>query len=147
MKKIKIILILIASFPTISSAVSIPNEASARHEEYCKEKWSKRGVIDSEMYSFCVQQEHEGYLNLINLANKYSQYSWIQSVVDFSLNKWTERGKRDDEMAHSTLYRITEGFENIVYYSKQSNYNKNKIEFCYNKWGYEWDMVDFCYKN
>ncbi len=126
-------------------ALNLPSEQSGNHETLCKEKWTKRGILDQRMYNFCADQQHEGYLNLVALANKYSSQKWIQDAINFSVKKWTKRDVRDDQMAHHALEQITEGWENLLYTYKQPKFNQSKYNVCINKWGVEFNMAFYCY--
>ena len=146
----KIFSYVFAVFLIVSSsvvyAVNLPTEESGNPSAYCKEKWTKRGELDQEMYSYCLSQEHDGYLNLVSLANKYANQKWIQEAVNFSLKKWTNRGVRQDEMVFYALNKITEGWEDLLYLQKQPGWNQNRFKACSAKWGIEFDMVVYCYK-
>jgi hypothetical protein len=152
MKKSKIknlskIIFLVVCLPSISAAVSIPNESSGNHIEFCKKEWTTRGVLDVNMYEYCLQLEHEGYLNFVSLANQYKDFKWIQLAVNHVVEKNTLRGVRNDSQVNYQLKKITEGFEDIEYTMKQVGYNQQKMESCYINWSIEWDMIYYCYKN
>lgn len=127
-------------------AVNLPSEASGNAAAHCKEEWTKRGVLDTNMYNYCMNQEHEGYLNLVSLARKYSNQSWIQNALNYSIKEWTNRGVRQDRMVHYELNKITEGYEDLVYMSKQPGWNQRKYQACSNNWGIQFYMVVACYK-
>ena len=98
------------------------------------------------MYDYCLQQEQDGYAEAQILIKKYEQQSWIQEAINFSVGKWTKRGVRQDSMVNHTLGQIIDGWEDLIYASKQSNFNRSKYQSCSTKWGIQFDMVIYCYK-
>lgn len=149
MRKINIAIFasLFAFFGTNANALNLPTEASGNPSAFCKEEWSKRGILDTNMYNYCMNLQHEGYLNFVDLARKYSNQPWIQTAIDYSLQEWTKRGVRQDQMVHFSLDRITDGYEDLVYLSKRPGWNGAKYKSCYAQWGFQYDMVLYCYKN
>ncbi len=135
------------STAAIAQQLNIPSMESGNHRAHCTEEWTKRGVLDQSMFNYCMGKEAEGYRNLVALANKYRSMSWIQAAVDHSLKEWTKRGVRQDSMVHYQLNKITEGHEDLVYMSKQPGWNKAKHEGCSRRWGIDFSMVVYCYKN
>lgn len=145
--KYQIIIFFAFFIPLTTNAITLPNESSGNHNERCKNDHTKRGVLDKEMYEYCMEREHEAYLNFISKANQYKENNWIQSAIDFVIEKNTKRGVRDDSQVNYRLDSITEGFENIKYAMKQQNSNNSKMESCYSHWGIQLDMVYYCYEN
>jgi hypothetical protein len=133
-------------FVSSVAAQSIPSKEGAKSEEFCTEKWTKRGQLDASRYRFCLRQESEGYEELVSLARKYNDQPWIQSALNFSVEKWTKKGVRQDRMVAYTFKQIAEGWEDLVYQSKQSSFDKNKAAACISTWAPQYNMVVFCYK-
>lgn len=129
----------------IAQQLKIPSQASGNHQTLCTGEWTKRGVLDQNMFSFCMRRQTDGYLSLVNLANKYNNRPWIQAAVNHSINNWTKRGARDDRMVYYTLNKMIDGFEDLAYMSKQPGWNQAKHDGCYAKWGVQFDMVSYCY--
>lgn len=128
-------------------SLELPTEASGRHKELCAEEHTKRGKLDQDMYRYCMNDQHEGYLDFVALAKKYSNQPWIQPLVDYAINEWTKRGIRNDRMVHFELNQNTEGYEDLVYMSNQPGWNQSKYQSCANEWGIRFGMIVFCIKN
>jgi hypothetical protein len=129
------------------SDLKLPTRESGNHDALCREYWSRRGVLDAKMYSYCMGNEINGYMNFLFLSEKYSNESWIQLAVNFAVNKWTGRDWRQDSMVYRELYLITEGYEDLLYLSQQPKWEKSKYESCLYKWGIQFNNVVRCYKN
>lgn len=132
---------------TNAVAVNLPSWESGQPEQHCKSEWTKRGVLDQSMYDFCMRMEREGYDNLVDLADRYSDEPWAQAAVDYSLGEWTKRGVIQFSMVKFQLEQITEGFEDLVYLSEQPGWDKRKYERCSRDWGIQFNMVVYCYEN
>ena len=130
-----------------AQAVQLASYESGQPSTHCREKWTKRGVLDSRMYNYCMGRQLEGYADLKNLISKYSHQKWIQDAVNHSFNKWTNRSVTQWHMVHHELEKITEAHEDILYEMKQPNWNRSRFEFCSKKWGIQLYMVTYCYKN
>lgn len=141
-----VIFIAMSIFGATAYSLNLPTEASANADSYCKEEWTKRGVLDERMYRYCREQESEGYRDLVSLANKYKSQKWIQDAVDYSINEWTKRGVRQDRMVNHSLKQITEGYEDLMYMSKQPGWNNARYQKCLGEWGIQFNMVVYCYK-
>jgi len=142
MKK-EFISIAVSFFPVLclSQQLIIPSAVSGNYKNYCAEQWTKRGVLDESMFNYCMSKEREGHQNLVYLAGKYNNMSWIQAAVDYSVGRWTKRDNRQDSMVYHTLNLIIEGYEDIVYMSRQPDWNKAKYSACSAKWGIQFEMV------
>lgn len=130
----------------VGYCVTIPSQASGNYSAYCKENWTKRGVLDTGMYDYCVKKEIEGYNNLVFLVQKNSRLPWLQKAVDYSVDKWSKKGSRQDSMVYYTVNKFIDGWEDLQYEAKQPNFNKARADSCQGKWDFQYDMVIYCYK-
>ena len=130
-----------------AQALHVPSEISGRHEIYCKEDNTKRGILDEYGFESCIKRQRKAYFDLTKIADNYKDKDWAQAAVDWALAAHTERGNRDDWAAWASLKSITEGFEDIVYQMRQARFNKSKYELCRGRWDFHFEMVTFCYKN
>ena len=146
--KIKILLsFVILGFSLNLGAQNFPSKESAKSERYCEKEWTKRGVLDREMYQFCLEGEYNGYQEAILLIQKYKSQPWIQQVIDNAIAEWTKAGVRVDSMVHFTISQNIDAWEDLVYESKQPAFDKGKFKRCQKEWGVAFNMVSFCYKN
>ena len=127
-------------------ATNVPSRASGNYEAFCREDNTKRGILDTGQYQYCLGLNNEGYDKLEEIAFKYSSTVWIKAAIDYSVAEWTKNGSRQDRMVAYALGRIIDGFENLVYESKQPSFSQKRYEACYGKWSIRFEMVDYCYK-
>src|SRR5689334_20473872 len=40
---------------------NLPTRESGHYSVYCAEEWTKRGVLNQEMYAYCEEQQNEAY--------------------------------------------------------------------------------------
>ncbi|WP_156471300.1 hypothetical protein [Polynucleobacter sinensis] len=147
MRMIKGALLSLCFFVSIASAATIPSQASGNYSAYCREEWTKRGVLDQNMFNYCMKIETEGYQNLTFLVQKYGNLPWIQKAIDSSVKNWTKKGSRQDNMVYFNLNQMIDGWEELKYQSSQPNFNKSKYQRCQQKWDFDYNMILYCYKN
>jgi len=146
MRTVVCLIIFLATIPIVH-AFTLPSEESGNHDGWCKDKWTKRGELNQQMYNHCMQRAHEGYLSVVSLAQSYANQAWIQDAINDAVKEWTNRGMRPDDMVHFALKTITEGYEDLTYMAKQPGWNKGKYQACAQKWGIKYNMVVVCYKD
>ena len=132
--------------PETAQAVQIPSYESGHPSEHCKEKWTRRGILDTGMFNYCMDRQIEGYADLNSLISKYNHQKWIQTAVDHSFKKWTNRSVTQWYMVYHELQKITEAHEDILYEMKQPTWNRRLFEACAQEWGIQFYMVTHCYK-
>ncbi len=130
-----------------ASAATFPSMESGRYREFCEEKWTKKGVIDQSMASYCQKQETEGYYNALQIIKKFENQKWIQEAIDHAIKQWTKKGMRQDSMVAYELVQITDAFEELVLASKKAGFSQAKYNKCYSQWKVQFNMVWYCYKN
>jgi hypothetical protein len=52
-----------------SPPLIVPTRDSGNYTVFCAENWTKRDVLDNEMYRYCLKHENEGYDNLVSEIN------------------------------------------------------------------------------
>jgi hypothetical protein len=59
--------------PQISHAADLilPPENASGYDALCRDDWTKRGILNNQMYSYCMDQMHTGYVDLSEAADKY----------------------------------------------------------------------------
>lgn len=147
--KMKFMLMICLSssiFGGAAHAANIPSLKSGNINVLCNEEWTKRGVLDQNMYQFCMKTQREGYESLKSLVSKYASQQWLQAAIDYSIEEWTKRDVTNFSMVHFTLNQITEGYEDIIYLSKQPTWQPAKYERCLQEWEIRLQMVVHCYK-
>jgi hypothetical protein len=128
--------------------IDIPSEESGQHAALCREQWTKRGVLDDRMYTYCVNQEHEGYLRLLDQTSQHGDLPSLQGAVNSAVNEWTKRGMRSDRMVAYEIDKQIDGFLDMKYSEKQPDFNKSVAVQCISQWTKDfqhWSMIKFCY--
>ena len=120
-------------------------------EEFCSEKWTKRGVLDGEMFNYCFKLQTEGYGDALELYNKYSNVEpveLIDGVVAFALNKWTKRNNYQMDMVAYEIKQQGEAYLNYSYKLSNGGIDSQTVESCKSKWlkdaEPQWSMVEYC---
>jgi len=121
-----------------------PKYNASHSESYCADRWTKRGELDRRMYNFCLDQEEEGWFEAKGLYYKYIDYPWIDTLLDFSIEKWSERGIIQYRMVGYQMGIEIEGYLDIEYLKKNNKVKKSTLEYCSNKWGIEFRMINYC---
>ena len=134
--------------PTSSWATSPQDHA----DQHCRAEHTKLGVLQQDMYDYCVKQDLEGEKQIEFFQTQYSSNSWFK---DFSYpacdRKWTKQGVKQLEMIAYCLKQEKDGIDELTYTSKQSGYDKELASACFKKWQTNDDgpfnMTAYCYKN
>jgi TPR repeat protein len=133
----------------VKQRVNLPTPESGNYSQLCNEKWTKRGVLDSNMFNYCMSEQADGDRTLAHLVAQYSSVSWMQQVIDAAVEKWTKRGMREENMvAYETSQQI-DAYLNVEYASHRSGFQSDTLQWCYAKWegkAPNWVMAEYCYK-
>lgn len=117
----------------------------------CTEKWTKRGVLKGDMFSFCLEQQTDGWGEALTLYNKYSFYEpveMIDEVVQYALGKWLTRGSYDFGMVAFEIEVQGEAYLNVKYDVDAGKFSSSDFTGCKFKWLTQeepkWNMVEYC---
>jgi hypothetical protein len=61
---------------TIAQQAKLPTPESGNYNQFCTEKWTKRGALNIEMFNYCMRRQAEGDRTLADLAAKHSSLPW-----------------------------------------------------------------------
>ena len=114
-----------------ASSPVLPAEDQSQQDRFCRDEWTKRGVLNEEMHDYCMGQQRDGYDELTRTATKYKDLPWIQDMVDNAVAQWTKAGIRNDQMTGYELAKQLDSFEDLVYEAKQSTFDPNRFANCY----------------
>jgi hypothetical protein len=128
-------------------AANPPTKESANSDQLCTEQNTKRGELDWGMYSYCLDLERRGYDKLVAINQKYRRLNWFEDAQNYAVTRWTKRGMRSDNMVAYELDRIVDGFEDLQYEAKQPSFDQRKYYSCEQQWKFNFEMVNYCYKN
>jgi hypothetical protein len=105
-----------AAPPTLKSKQEYQQDA----QNICTKKWSTRGELDRRMYNHCMEQQTEGYKDLVHLQKQYSNQGFYADVsFPYCRDKWTERGVADARMMVHCLKQEVEGMLDVAYYREK----------------------------
>jgi hypothetical protein len=141
--------ILTAGSDAFAQQAKLPNPESGNYSQFCTEKWTKRGVLDSQMFDYCMRRQIEGDRTLADLAEKYPSLPRMQQVIDEAIKKWTKRGLRDEAMVAYEVSHQVDAYLDVVYASKQGKFKSDVLAQCSAKWQVhapDWVMTLYCYK-
>lgn len=139
----------------LAHQVKLPTPESGNYKQLCTEKWTKRGVLNSEMYYDCMTHLSEADSTLTDLVTKYSSLPWMQAVVDAASRKWTKRGMRDEGMVAREVWLQVDAYLDIKYASEHSGFRRDALAQCNAErssnddpdWkAPDWTSVLYCYK-
>ena len=136
---------LFGLLPLFASAATFPSMESGQYKIACEAEWTKKGVLDRDMFNYCVNNKKEGYDEALRLIEEFKNEPWIQDVIDFAIKSWTKKGSRDDQMVAYAIQKEIDGFEELVLASKKADFNKRLFNACYSQWGVQFSMVWYCY--
>ena len=123
-----------------------PQYATNHTEKLCKDKWTKRGVLNDRMFEYCSKQASNGYREALDIYKEYENSVWIQDVVNFSLSEWTKRGITDYNMFGYEVKKNKEGYLNLEYEISQKNVTEAEVRKCSDKWYPSFNMLVYCLK-
>jgi hypothetical protein len=129
----KTMLFVIATLLLISSNVRAQSTNVKSEREYysdsqkvCADKWTKRGVLDAEMYAYCMGLEVDSIHKLEYLNRQYSDKVFYSDIsFPYCYNGWTTRGISDATMIAYCLDQEIEGIKDVEYY--RGKYGKDKV--------------------
>ena len=143
-----ITLINVLNAPRTAGPVTIPPPSN--YASYCIDQWTKRGVTDQSMVSYCVQKERDGYDKIGGAVAKYSGLFWLQGVLDKAEQMWTKAGVRQDSMVAYELEKQIDAFLDLQYALRQTDFKQQVGTICLVKWTKggvpDWNMIQYCYK-
>jgi hypothetical protein len=116
-----------SSSRSISTSVSIKSKAeySSDSQRICKDKWTKRGELDSRMFDYCMKQKAEAYEQLRSLQKYSNQRFYSEVAFPYCNSEWTKRGVTDTRMLVYCLENEIEGIKDVEYFRKQ--YGDDKV--------------------
>ena len=127
---------------------NVINDAKA----YCKDHYTKRGVLDQRMYEYCFNEQLERYDELLTLESKYKNYTWIGSLKESIIKKWTKAGVTQWDMVEASLRNEVDAYLDLDYGLKNGEIDKEKYDLKYAEWfkaspeGY-WSMIRYSLKS
>lgn len=134
------------SCPVIAE-ISLPSPGSGNYANLCRDDWTKLGKLNLEMYNHCMQEQSNGYRELIILTDKYAQHKWTQDAVNNRIEQWTKKGFRNDLMVSATLQNDADGYEEFQLAMKKAGFVKSKFDACVEQWYPDLNMAWHCYKD
>ena len=145
-----LIAFILGCLSSVATATEIKFEQNLA-DAFCKDKWTKRGVLDGNMFSFCMEKQTDGYGDALELYNKYSnieRVELIDEVVGFAMKKWLKRKEYQMNMVAYEIEKQGEAYLNVAYEVNAGNVDAQKLDACKSKWlrqgEPQWTMVEYC---
>ena len=117
----------------------------------CTKKWTNRGVLDGEMFSYCNGLQTDGWQEALILYNKYSSdelVEMIDEVAQYALGKWLTRESYDFGMVAYEIEGQGEAYLNVKYDVDAGKFSSSEFTGCKSQWltqeEPQWDMVEYC---
>ena len=115
----------------------------------CKEKWSERGILNERMFSFCMNQQIEGFNDAVYLLeHKYQNIPLIDQVLTFAMNEWLTRKEYNYNMVRYEIEKQAEGYLDVKWDLDNGKISESLVNRCIGKWIREdeprWNMVAYC---
>jgi hypothetical protein len=111
----------------------------------CKEKWSKRGVLDQGMFDYCMKQKEDSFQDLNYLLKNSKDIPGLVGILQYAINKWYEKEGWD-----MVLYEVNgqkDGYLDVEYFMSNGG-SEELLQNCKGKWlsnaEPQWDMVIYC---
>lgn len=124
-----LLLMTILLLPSITLAeppkLKSQEEYSEDSKQICYEEWNKRGNLDQRMFSYCYEQQMEGYRKLKHLHQYADQSFYSDTSYPYCSEKWTKRGVANPRMISYCLEQEIEGIKDVMYYREQ--YGEAKV--------------------
>jgi len=134
-----------ASCKVQNNIAILPDYNSSHIKSLCKEKWSKRGVLDQRMYDYCLGQDLDSYKDLQYLISQSSEIPGIGNILEFSIDKWYQSDAW--RMVRYEVDKQKEGFLDVEYMMSNGE-SLEKLNSCKSQWlkldSPQWDMVRYC---
>ena len=143
---IQILIFTIFSFNSISAEFNFPKYDENQPDKLCKDKWTKRGVLDETMYKYCMTRNEKGYAKALMIYKEYENTGWINDVKNYSLKYWTKRGNTDYRMFGYEMNKQKEGYLDVEYEFTQGNFSDAEFKKCTKKWYPQFNMIMYCLK-
>ena len=142
-------------------AISAIASASAAHAEmsfdvnlaksFCEDEWTKRGVLDRNMFNYCMELQTDGYAEALHLHAKYKSIEpveLIDDVVTFALDKWATHKEYQFNMVAYEIEQQGEAYLNLKYELSTGGVSAEIYNICKDKWlrpnEPQWNMVEYC---
>ena len=146
----KIVLGLLLACLTSNSALSqpsAPSVESGNYSEMCKEEWTKIGVLNKQMFNYCVKLQRDGNAKLAHLLQTYKDFDWLDAALRASIDQWSKSGSRNDsQIAYELNLEITE-YRDMQFRKTHAGFDGSKYIKCENQFKPKYQLVAYCYKN
>ncbi|MBL4797196.1 MAG: DUF4124 domain-containing protein [Oleispira sp.] len=113
----------------------------------CSKQWTKRGVLDSNMYRYCIKGHSDSYYELRDLDRSVNEQPfYVDYAYPYCSKRWTKRGVVDVTMLLHCLNQEVEGVEDVNFYRKKyGSVTSSVINRAMGRYG-SWNMVAYTIK-
>ena len=137
-----------AQCPMTNKTAVLPDFNTNDMISLCKEKWSKRGVLDQNMFDYCMARKTDSYADLNYLISQSNAIPGIGNILQYAINYWYESDAWD--MVLYEVKKQKEGYLDVEYLMSNGG-SEELLQNCKGKWltnaEPQWNMVHYCLKN
>lgn len=156
MKKLLLIIFFIFNVTLFQSVLNAGELVfdELRASDFCKDEWTKRGILDNEMYSYCMNKQINGHEESLILRYNYKnieKVELIDFIVIYAEKKWLGRKEYDFNMVRYEIEIQSEAFLDVKWGLDNGSIPKVLYEKCKEQWisteEPQWRMVSYCIEN
>ena len=134
-----------AQCPMPSNSAILPDISLSDVISLCKETWTKRGVLDQDMYDYCMDSQSDSWIDLKYLLNQSKDIPGLNNILQYAINQWY---KNDGwEMVLYEVNQQKEGYLDVEYLMSNGG-SEDLLQNCKEQWlskaEPQWDMVIYC---
>lgn len=137
--------------PQVAAAqdFGIPPLDQVAAETHCGQKWTEAGILDTEMFDFCMREQQEGHDEALALATQYDG-ELVRDIVPYAVRKWLQGGEYEFSMVAFEIKEQMEALSAVIDGRGAGIFSDADLKACMSKWLTPeeplWDMVQFCLK-
>lgn len=144
-------LVAIASY--VNAEITFDQKSA---EGFCKEEFTKRGVLSQKHYDFCMERQTDAFAEAKQYYTKYSTeepVELIENIVQYALNTYAPVGHKDYRFTLVAHYiqKQAEAFFDLQYDISVGAVKDGALAECKSKWlkrdEPDWNMVMYCLKD
>ena len=134
-----------AQCPMPSNNAILPDISLSDVISLCKETWTKRGVLDQDMYDYCMDSQSDSWIDLKYLLNQSKDIPGLNNILQYAINQWY---KNDGwEMVLYEVNQQKEGYLDVEYLMSNGG-SEDLLQNCKGQWlskaEPQWNMVIYC---
>jgi hypothetical protein len=113
----------------------------------CRRRWSTRGVLDTQMFNYCMNRQREGHANAVYLYERFLRSEPIENldeVVQHAVDRWLTRSEYSFNMVAFEIETQGEAYLDLQYEVEVGNVELSQLERCKTGRLPQWTRVRHC---